>query len=453
MSPAGNNIVQIRSSRQQLTNKLLRNPIRQTPFLRRTLWGAVLYGCAIAVATAGNGLQPTGFGAESQGMGGADAAVARDSLAGNTNPAGLQHTDQQALDVYLSPFVSIGTRHQDALGNNDTISNPAGFLGGIGYAQRLSPQFVTGAGIFVQGGTGFTYKDLDTGFGTTDELSAQFAVLKLATAAAWRATERLDLGVALGFSYGQARQKVFPDTSNKDVPFFGYRLDGTSAFDINAKLGMQYRASPALTLGLVYTSKSPMKLEHGTLDANFTDAGLGIVRYREAGLDGLAFAQQVEAGVAWCPASAWLISLELQWIDWSESMKSVRLEATEPDNPAAPATFGYSSPLEWRDQYPISLGVEYQVNDRARLRFGYSHARQPAPDQNQNPIFAVIAENQLAAGLAYRLDPEWGLSLGLEYQPYREHHYTNPALSVGTDATETNEYLWLHLMLSRRWGS
>lgn len=60
---------------------------------------------AIALPTAclaTNGLSLIGFGTESVAMGGADTAVARDTTALNTNPAGLTQLSRPAFDAYPS---------------------------------------------------------------------------------------------------------------------------------------------------------------------------------------------------------------------------------------------------------------------------------------------------------------------------------------------------------------
>lgn len=73
---------------------------RSLPLNRKALPGALaalllLTGQALAA----NGLNPIGFGAESVGMGGADLAVARDTTAMNTNPAGLAQLPGGRLDL------------------------------------------------------------------------------------------------------------------------------------------------------------------------------------------------------------------------------------------------------------------------------------------------------------------------------------------------------------------
>lgn len=400
---------------------------------------------------AGNGLLPTGLGVESQGLGGADAAISRDTSAINANPAGLAQIENQAVDIYLSPFFALRTEHCDGLGNSQRVDNKTGFIGGAGYARRLTPDTVLGLGSFVQGGTGFTYKDLNTGFGNRDELSAQFAVMKAAAALSWQPHPRWRLGAGLGLSYAAAKERVFPGTSDGGAPFFGYRLDGLHGMGLNGKLGVQYLASDLITIGLAYTSKTPLDMSDGTLTANYDSVGLGRVTYQKARLEGLAIGQQLELGAAWHPNPAWLICVEVEWIDWSQSMSSSSLYAANSRQAGAPAVFAFDSPLNWKDQYPMSIGVMYQLNPLTELRAGYSHAQNPTPGSTQNPVFAVIAENQIALSARRHLPARWTLNLGAEYQPYHKRSYDNPSLPVTADAAETNNYLWAHLMIGRCW--
>ena len=54
--------------------------------------------CLLPLAATAGSLTNAGYGTESTLMGGADIAVARDSFAINTNPAGLVQLTDKALD-------------------------------------------------------------------------------------------------------------------------------------------------------------------------------------------------------------------------------------------------------------------------------------------------------------------------------------------------------------------
>ncbi|PPK78234.1 hypothetical protein B0F87_101616 [Methylobacter tundripaludum] len=63
---------------------------------------ALLFALFNPLAFATNGINLIGFGTESTLMGGADIAVARDTSALNTNPAGLTQIHGQAFDGFAS---------------------------------------------------------------------------------------------------------------------------------------------------------------------------------------------------------------------------------------------------------------------------------------------------------------------------------------------------------------
>ena len=106
-----------------------------------------------------NGINLIGFGTESTLMGGADIAVARDTSAFNTNPAGLTQIHGQAFDSFASTLRTFDLSHQDSFGNDKHADNKYTFLGGGGYAISLeSLPCTAGSGLFSQGGAGGVFK-------------------------------------------------------------------------------------------------------------------------------------------------------------------------------------------------------------------------------------------------------------------------------------------------------
>ncbi|MEP7207344.1 MAG: hypothetical protein ABI920_10430 [Casimicrobiaceae bacterium] len=103
----------------------------------RIVVAALLAGLATGSAVGSNGLDLIGFGTESSMMGGADVAVARDTTALNTNPAGLSQLTQPAFDAYNAAAFALDVGHRDALGNDVSVSNRIIGLGGGGYARPL----------------------------------------------------------------------------------------------------------------------------------------------------------------------------------------------------------------------------------------------------------------------------------------------------------------------------
>lgn len=126
-------------------------------------------------ALANNGLNLIGFSAEGVGMGGADVAVARDALSLGVNPAGLSQLDGPRFDG-LAAVAYADTSHRDGFRRVGRHENKVLYLENLGLAAPVPRLGVTlGAGLFAQGGSGVEYHNLETAFGTRDDLSSIFA--------------------------------------------------------------------------------------------------------------------------------------------------------------------------------------------------------------------------------------------------------------------------------------
>lgn len=423
--------------------------------ISRPLLAALLLAATLP-AQAGHGLNVIGFGAESLAMAGADIAVSRDSAAVNINPAGLTQLQTRAWDVYSSPFHTLRMSHSDSFGNDKRkMDAPFGALVAGSYAQPVPavPGLVFGTGLFLQGGTGFVYEDLETKFGTRDEASSLFSVFKLASGFGWQASEKLSVGATLGISYAQARQKLFPQTSDANAGFFGIRFDGGKTWALNGTLGLQYRATPTLMLGAAYTSKTTLDLKDASLTVNYTDLDLGRVEYQDAELRGLALPQTFGVGLAWQARPDLLLAVEFEWVDWSGALSSSRLIASQPDSavPDAIARLDQSSPLNWRDQYAISVGLAWDWTPQTVLRAGYDHVRNPSPSENISPLLNVYQEGEITFGFGHKLPSNWLFGFAFQWQLPQKNTYTNTSLPFGEDAREDFEVVSFTFSLGRRW--
>ncbi len=415
--------------------------------------GAVLALVSVP-ALALNGLNLIGFGAVSNALGGADVALARDTSVLNVNPAGLTGTGRRA-DGYAASAYALDIAHEDQFGNNKRVSNPWTLYGGGGYAQPLGDTGLhVGVGFFVQGGAGGVYRGLHTAFGTTDELSSLFGITRVVPGVAWHASDKLSLGLSVGFNEVQGSERVFPDTSVL-LPgggvFAGYKIDRLRASQETLKLGAQYRASPNLTLGLVYTTKTAFHLTSRNMQVNFAALGAGTVTYRDVRFDGLALPRQLEVGAAWQVSPETLVSVEYGWLNWSDAMRRATLVASNPDVATVPSSLTISNSLNWRDQHVIAVGVEHALNPRLRLRAGFNYARTPVPPETMQPVLAAIHERHITGGVGYDLDRHWKLSGAFELQPGNRVTYTNPGLPFGVDTVARNRYIGLIGMVSYLW--
>ena len=417
------------------------------------LWAISLLSSTEAFAT--NGLNVIGFGTESNGMAGADTAVARDTTALNTNPAGLTQIMRGELDAYGGLAIALDVRHQDGFGNDREVSNSVIGLGGFGYA-RQKGNLRYGIGFFGQGGSGSVYKNLVTAFGTRDELSVLLRIVKVTPGIAYQINDRLSVGVSASIAYADITQKVFPDTSYFDAAspaqsFFGSEIDGAYHVSFSPKLGTLYRLSDAVTLGASFTPRTSLPLQHGTLISDQSSLGLGQVIYRNIHLDGIALPREIAAGMSLHPNADWLLSIKLDWLDWSNALSVTSVTASAPNNPAAVPALAASATNNWRDQWVMALGGAYRYDADTLLYMGYNYGRNPVPAQHTNPLLGAVTEHHLTLGMSRRLNNRWNLATSLEYAYSGKVTYTNPELPFGPNSALTDNFLGWNVMASRRW--
>jgi long-chain fatty acid transport protein len=413
--------------------------------------GAVLLDPVTAQAA--NGLNLIGFGAESVALGGADVALGRDTAALNVNPAGLAGVRQRA-DAYAAVANSIDVAHEDQFGNNQRVTNRWSYLGGGGYAQRVADtRLHAGIGVFAQAGVGGVYKDLQTAFGTRDELSSLFVVGRVVPGMAWRATDNLSLGVAVAINRIEGKSRVFPDTSSAGPggAFFGYEYRGLADVQTTPKLGLQIQVTPDLRLGLAYSPQTDFRLEGNRMTVNFGAVGAGKVGYRDVKLEGLALPRQVDAGAAWQLTPKTLVTAEIGWLEWSRAMRNLRLHATQPESGAVPPEIVIVAPLNWRNQTVIALGVEHAWTERTTWRVGFNYGRSPVPENTMQPVLAAIHERHLTGGFSQLVNQNVTISGAFEYHLGNRVTYTNPDIPFGSDTVARNRYLGVTLMGSYLW--
>lgn len=429
----------------------------RTCTIKRILVLVVTACLSVNQVQATNGLSLIGFGAESSGMGGADLAVARDTTALNTNPAGMARLRTSAVDGYSTIAFPLDVAHADRFGNDANVDNNFLVFGGLGFSKSVgSGGVVVGIGFFGQGGAGNVYRNIATPFGGRDELSALLGIARVTPGLAWRATEQLSLGMSVAITHARAQQRVFPGTSvftpgDATQTFFGVVIKDLEATKATARFGVQYEAAPGVMLAGMYGTKTALPLNKGYADVNLGALGLGVVRYREVSVVGLGLPEEIGLGAAWQVTPRTLVSVEVTRLAWSRILRSQTVSISNPDNVAAPATIQQTSRLDWKDQYVVALGTAYDLNDKTKLYAGFNYGRNPVPAQTTSPLLSASGEKHLTAGAKVRLNGDWQISGAVEYLLPKKVTYYNPELPFGPGAQERNEYIALTLALSKRW--
>jgi long-chain fatty acid transport protein len=417
---------------------------------------AALASMLPATALAINGMLLTGYGTESIFMGGADVAVSRDAFAAISNPSGMTQLAGQALDIEVIPTYDLKVTHTDAFNDHKERSNRFITVSNGAYARRFEHSaFAAGVGLVVQGGIGWVYSGLNTNpalGGQRDDAAAMFAVIKMALA--WEVNDQLSLGVALGVNYFAGSQELFPNTAANPSPalpsgFNGFRFKGAGGIGLNSKWGLQYRPAKDVTIGVTYSTQTSIPMKNGYLRMNFSNLGLGVVRYDNAKLEGFRLPEELAVGIAFRPAPALLVSLQDKWYNWSDAINALQLVATNPRTAGAPSKIVIPSTAGFIDQHVIEMGVAYDYDENNTLMAGFNYGRQPIPSQNVNPIFAPIVARHYMAGIVHKINPEWQIAGGVEMYMPQQATYDSPLFGANA-----RDYIYteiFHFSVGRRW--
>lgn len=423
--------------------------------------GALLLLGFPACALASNGMYLIGYGTESVLMGGADVAVSRDAFAANNNPSGMTQISGQSTDLEMVVFDKQEFSHTDSFGNyrKPDAYGVSGYTNAA-YARHFeNSPYAAGATLVIQGGLGWTFRGLNTQFGTRDDASSLFTVIKLAPALAWQVNDQLSLGVALGINYLGGTQELLPNTAVNPSPawpqlpqgFNGFRFKGASGIGLNSKWGLQYRPAQDVVIGVTYGTPTAISMKNGELRMNFSNLGLGVVRYDNAKLEGFHLPEELTLGIAFRPTSPLLVSVQDRWYQWADALNTLTITATEPRGaiPAPLQKVVIPGSAGFVNQHVISIGLAYDYNKDTVLMAGMNHGPRPIRDNNVNPIFRPIAARHYMLGAKRQLDDGWNVAGGLEFETPSSVTYDSPIF--GSRANERDYAIMCHVSVGRRW--
>jgi long-chain fatty acid transport protein len=331
--------------------------------------------------------------------------------------------------------------HSDRFGNDreDVLQRyPVPFVAYVHPVRDMT----FGVGLFVQGGLGAEYTGLTTPFAamatqvppaffngdlvpSTDNTLTKIMHAKLTPTAAWRVNPALTVGANLNVSYARAEMKLFPGTSvmadldrsgtEGDSPrdfFSGMHVKDMSSFGYGLRVGLQYKFG-ALALGGAFCTETSLDFDGGTMTMNLSSLGLGNVHY-DAEASGLAWPAQAGLGAAYRVNPQFMIAADVDWVNWSGAIETLKIKINNPDVPVAPPSREIPFQMDWTDQWVWAVGVELTPAPDWAIRLGYNHGDTPVPEATLKPLFPAIAEDHLTGGVGVTRG-RWTFDLGLEY--------------------------------------
>lgn len=415
---------------------------------------------AIALAVAGftsgayatNGMDMEGYGPIATSMGGASMAYDNGTAGMANNPATLGlMSDGLRLDL------AVGILGPDVHSSGSGDSSGNSYLMPAAGLVKTNGAMSYGVGVFAQGGMGTKYA---MGVDGLPEKS-QLGVGRLIFPLSYQVNPNFTVGGSLDYVWATLDLRMAMPLSSmaslitnpgngtlagalNSLGEGGYntaRLDFDTANDFTGaakatgyagKLGFTYKASPMVTLGGVYQSKTSLSDLTGGAFLTATQSGanattvVGKISVRD-----FQWPETYGLGISVQATPDLMLAADWKHIGWAAVMKNFTMTYS-----AYGDNVTFALPQNWKDQNVISLGAAYKATSALTLRAGANIADNPVPDSTMNYLFPAIIENNYTAGFGYDFSPASAVNFSYVYAP--KVTQTNSTFGYTVTHSQTN---------------
>lgn len=379
--------------------------------LRHGWFLALLTGLSLAApAVRADGLIRDGVGPISTGRGGTNQGFADNSVIILDNPAAMVNVEGSGLGelgvdtaipavAYSDPFNDVHTKIRPM---------PAPVLGLI--KKSYDDRWAFGIGAFAPAGFGASYGINDSPVTGSNLLRSIGAMGKILPAVAFRATDRLAVGISVGVAFCHA--ELDGPVYLQSGPLAGVPaildLQGTGVAPCGS-VGFQYQLTENMMLGCTYTEQTNFDLRGGT---NATLLPGFVVESHFDNTLRIKWPRSVALGLKYDLCAHRRFGADVIWYDWAHAFNQIDLSLYNPTNPAIPVILsgvGASLPvrqvfpLNWTNSVSMRLGYESDFTDLDTFRAGYVYHAAPVPDSTLNPYLDGILEHAFSLGYSRKL--------------------------------------------------
>lgn len=174
-------------------------------------------------------------------------------------------------------------------------------------------------------------------------------------------------------------------------------------FNYSFNVGLMYKPTNALTLGLTYRSKT---------DTDFDgDLKINGIKTANVKLD-YDHPDQVQVGVRYRPHDKISMEADVVWTNWKHN--EYQKEYFSPYL-IVPGVTSKTYDRDWHDTNQLRLGIEWQALDFMAVRAGYFYDPSPVPDNTFDIMWPDGDRKTYSIGLGFNFKENWTLDTTLQY--------------------------------------
>jgi len=419
---------------------MLTSGVESGGWMKRSMVLMVFCVTGFNVAQAG-GFQIGEMASRATGMGGAFTAVADDASAAWYNPAGVAFSTGSQVMAGGAVIVAPGTDYSP---NASTVSLP-----GFPASAKTSSQSKT----FVAPHLYYTHWDEHSGLGSSISINAPYgletrwsdssslassntfskiSMLSVNPSVIFKLTDNLALSG--GFSY------AYLNSVNLDNAF--QRLEGRNKNGWGGTASLMLKQGD-VTLGVNYRSRIAIDIRAGKITGGAALAavpviGPSLVGAVTSGNTAITLPDQISVGLAWQINKQWLISGEVDWVNW-KTFDAIQISYA-PSTLSTVLTTGSNSktiPENWKATTTLRLGAEWQYQPDTRFRAGYVFDPSPIPDATFSPSIPGNDRHLFSLGYSHDLSSSLTIDLAYAYVYFQTRKQTT---STGANAVRNGSY-------------
>lgn len=342
--------------------------------------------CGSAERVQASDLLAATVGAADTGMAGADLASPR-SPAGSqfANPAGLARF-ATTLNGGLGAAYGTGRVEATFPAGYEENNSVIAMIPEFAYVKRGQGRWSYAVGMHGTVGTRYDYPKKPS-VGVNHDLFAEVTIMAAPLSVAYRASDRLWLGVQLMpmFGYFRSHFAIPPYTPDGSEPLFKPRFKLTGP-GLTAMGGVTWHASDHVSLALSARPPGKVWMDGSSItptgDRQDTDLNLKIPA-------------EISSGITFEPLDDWTFAYTLRWVDSSSLGKSkVRFEDT--------SAFDFAFVPDATDEWRHAIGAEWRPRSALALRAGVSHADHIVGNRGVTPLSYDGDDTRLYAGSGWK---------------------------------------------------
>ena len=347
-------------------------------------------------------------GAKATGMGCAVTASVDDGSAMFYNIAGMSFMPGTMADLNVMPVAPImkygaaGYNAPDFQG--ETVSQSF-IIPGLGVTHNTG-KVAFGVGLSAPFGLGVEWDNPNQFPGRFTSYDVDLATVYITPAVSYLVTPELSLAVGLDIAYQHIelnrRVGQHYGADNQLVDVLDVQLEGKSDLNFTPALGLMYKPTPKLSLGVMYHHEKTMKYEDGdgtitslAPDGPLADAVAPLVGEYALSTE-LGLPHMLSIGVGYQFHPRLYVELDAVQFGWS-NFDELALDFDPDPSDALSSVI----PEEYEDKWQFRLGMDYSVNDKWSLLAGYARDESPQPKASMGALLPDASRNDFSLGAQY----------------------------------------------------